>query len=593
MHFAFYGRVSTEDHQDEHASRGWQTRRARELIEPHGGVIVEDFFDVGQSRSVPWPRRPESARLLHALPSQQRRWDGLVIGEPHRAFYGDQFQNTFPTLHHHGVQLWVPEVGGRVDPESEAHDLLMLLFGGMSKGERNRVKVRVRSAMADMTEREGRFLGGRPPYGYTLADAGAHPNPEKASLGVRLHHLEVDQVTGPVVSRIFSMYLAGYGYRAIAQALSGDGVPSPSQHDPARNPHRSRHAWASSAVRAILTNPRYLGYQVWGRQPRRETLIDPNRPAEGYRTSQCWAAQDQWMRSKSPSHQALVNEATWQAVQALIGKKGGNPARQAHGSKPSGGRYLLTGMVSCGICGRKMSGHRIEQRLGYVCRIRKDYALPSRGDGHPKRLFVSERALAATVDGWLGSLLSAQGRRETVETMVRASTEADPARARAERDCREAERRITRLLDALESGTIEEDEVADRLRRLRRQRDAARAQLNSANPTPELTSVDILALLDELGGLTGAMDQMRRGDRESVYRAANLRITYHPSSREVDLALTLNPGGGASERVGGGTRYNAARPLAVAEAVGSSRIGKSRDNSFYEVGTTDLWLPAA
>jgi hypothetical protein len=42
---------------------------------------------------------------------------------------------------HYGVELWVPEVGGPIDPDSEAHDLIMSVFGGMSKGERNRVKL--------------------------------------------------------------------------------------------------------------------------------------------------------------------------------------------------------------------------------------------------------------------------------------------------------------------------------------------------------------------------------------------------------------------------------------------------------------------
>jgi hypothetical protein len=51
----------------------------------------------------------------------------------------------------------------------------MPVFDEMSKGERNRVKVRVRSAMAAQAEIEGRFLGGRPPYGYMIVDAGPHP----------------------------------------------------------------------------------------------------------------------------------------------------------------------------------------------------------------------------------------------------------------------------------------------------------------------------------------------------------------------------------------------------------------------------------
>jgi hypothetical protein len=53
----------------------------------------------------------------------------------------------------------------------------MSLYGGMSKGERNRIKIRVRSAMAAQAATEGRFLGGRPPYGYRLVDLGAHPSP--------------------------------------------------------------------------------------------------------------------------------------------------------------------------------------------------------------------------------------------------------------------------------------------------------------------------------------------------------------------------------------------------------------------------------
>lgn len=207
MKFAFYGRVSTEDQQDPEASRGWQIRRAQTLIEPHGGAIVEQYFDIGQSRSLPWKRRPEASRLLADVASADRRFDGIVIGEPQRAFYGNQFGLTFPVLTHYGVQLWVPEVGGAVDPGSEAHDMVMTLFGGMSKGERTRIQLRVKASMFDLAQRSDRFLGGRPPYGYRLADVGPHPNPGKAAVGQRAHKLVPDPVTAPVVAGIFDMFI--------------------------------------------------------------------------------------------------------------------------------------------------------------------------------------------------------------------------------------------------------------------------------------------------------------------------------------------------------------------------------------------------
>ena len=102
--FAFYGRVSTEDQQDPESSRGWQLTRSRALVETRGGVIVTEFFDVDKSRSIPWQRRPEATALLAELKNPDRGFDAVVIGEPHRAFYGNQYGLTIPLFDHYGVQ---------------------------------------------------------------------------------------------------------------------------------------------------------------------------------------------------------------------------------------------------------------------------------------------------------------------------------------------------------------------------------------------------------------------------------------------------------------------------------------------------------
>ncbi|RZU76865.1 recombinase [Micromonospora kangleipakensis] len=160
----------------------------------------------------------------------------------------------------------------------------MSVFGGMSKGERNRVKVRVRTAMASQTLLEGRYLGGRPPYGYMLKDLGPHPNPAKAADGKRLRGLTPDPQTSPVVRRIFAMYLGGYGMFAIAEALTRDDIPCPSAYDRTRNRHRGGLAWPKSAVRVILTNPRYTGRQTWNKQRTGKVLLDVNDVALGHAT---------------------------------------------------------------------------------------------------------------------------------------------------------------------------------------------------------------------------------------------------------------------------------------------------------------------
>src|SRR5579884_168699 len=146
--FAAYLRTSTDDHQSPADSAAWQLRLACQLIAADDGEVVATYHDIDQSRSLPWERRPEATRLLADLRNPSRGWCDLVIAEPQRAFAGNQFGLVFPVLVHYGVHLWVPEVGGRVDPESEAHDLLMSLFGGLAKAERNRIRHRVRAAMA-------------------------------------------------------------------------------------------------------------------------------------------------------------------------------------------------------------------------------------------------------------------------------------------------------------------------------------------------------------------------------------------------------------------------------------------------------------
>ncbi|WP_206061003.1 hypothetical protein [Nonomuraea basaltis] len=64
IELAFWGRCSTEDRQDPEASRAWQISRAKALVEPRGGRIVAEFFDVDKSRSIPPLRRPQAALLL-------------------------------------------------------------------------------------------------------------------------------------------------------------------------------------------------------------------------------------------------------------------------------------------------------------------------------------------------------------------------------------------------------------------------------------------------------------------------------------------------------------------------------------------------
>jgi hypothetical protein len=102
-----------------------------------------------------------------------------VIGEYERTFCGSQY--------------------GRVDFSSEHDEQAMTMFGLSSKREVTRTVSGSGPRWRSRRGEQGRYLGGRPPYGYRLADAGPHPNKAHAAWDRRAHRLEPDPETAHVV----------------------------------------------------------------------------------------------------------------------------------------------------------------------------------------------------------------------------------------------------------------------------------------------------------------------------------------------------------------------------------------------------------
>jgi site-specific DNA recombinase len=547
--FAFYGRVSTEDQQDPESSRAWQLRRSRELIEPHGADIVAAFFDVGQSRSIPWKRRPEASKLLELFPDPGRGFDAVVVGEPQRAFYGAQFALTFPLFEHYGIELWAPEVGGPVDPGSEAHDLVMNLFGGMSKGERSRIRTRVRNAMAAQAATEGRFLGGRPPYGYRLADAGPHPNQGKAALGGRLHRLEPDHVTAPIVARIFEDYVTGKGIYAIAKQLTLAGVPSPSAYDRRRNPHRNGKAWSKSAIRAILMNPRYTGLSVWGRQRREEVLLDVQDVAAGHRSLMRWNDEDDWIRSPDPSHEALISPDLFEAAQAQR-KANARPGTHRNGRRTRH-TYLLRGLLRCGICNRRMQGTWNHGRAHYRCSYPGEYAVGGNFD-HPRAVYLREDQVAPQLDRWIARAFEPGALEETCRqlALAQASTAEDASRVTALRESlAECDRRLARYREALDAGADPVVAVAW-IRDVQAERRRIEHDLRGDGPAPSWPAEDIRRLVLSLGDVRRVLHRAEPQKKTNLYGSLGLGLTYEQDERKVLVEADLTRGD--KVRVGGG-----------------------------------------
>ncbi|GGX22709.1 recombinase family protein [Streptomyces noursei] len=463
----------------------------------------------------------------------------MVIGEPQRAFYGAQFGNTFPLFAHYGVPLWVPEVGGPIDADNEAHDLIMSVFGGMSKGERNRIKVRVHAAMAAQALTEGRYLGGRPPYGYRLCDLGPHPNPAKAADGKRLHGLEPDPATAPIVVRIFTEFLRGLGIFAIAEGLTRDGISSPSAHDQARNPHRDTRAWAKSAVRAILTNPRYTGRQIWNRQSTYETLLDIEDVSLGYTTAMRWNAQDKWIISKKTVHTPLIDDDTFAAAQQMLHRRAHTGS--AHPVHRTRNPYLFRGRITCHTCTRRMQGQWSHGDAYYRCRFPEEYALANRIH-HPRNVYLREKWITPALDDWLTRVFQPHRLDDTIDLMATAAateshtatqtTAAEAARA-VIADC---DTKLATHRAALEAGA-DPTVITKWIAETQAKRARAEADLRTATAThgtgARMTRDEIARLVRSISDLAAVIRQADPDDKAEIYRRLGLQLTYTPGQQTI------------------------------------------------------------
>jgi site-specific DNA recombinase len=486
---AFWGRVSTEDNQDIESSRSWQVTPAKTLIEPRGGQIVAEFFDIDKSRSIPPQRRPQAAALLAALADPNRGFDAVVVGEPQRAFYG------------------------------------------VSKGERNRIKIRVRTAMAAQAQLEGRFLGGRPPCGYQLIDVGPHPNPAKAADGKRLHALAPDPNNADVVPRIFTDYLAGKGFKAIAEGLTREGIPSPSAYDPARNRHRCGIAWSWGAVAAILANPRYTGRQVWNRQRKDEVLLDVEDVALGFTSKQRWNEADQWIWSDRPVHEPLIDTAVFEQVRTLRRTRG-STGQRAPRSTPR--PYSLRGLLYCGVCERRMQGSWNNHAAYYRCVFLSQYAAKNKVD-HPRAVYLREDQILPSLDHWPGRVFHPDALAHTVRKLEEAqqAVTVDPAQEQARREIADCDAKLRQHRAALQAGA-DPKIITSWMAETQIRRTAAEIRLQPGAPRQRLTREQLTSLVTAMRDLSSVLTA-DAADRAEIYGQLGLALTYLPEARKVNV----------------------------------------------------------
>ncbi|WP_310971676.1 recombinase family protein [Amycolatopsis sp. 505] len=368
--------------------------------------------------------------------------------------------------------------------------------------------------------------------------------------------LAIDESTADVVQRIFAEYLDGNGDRAIANLLNRDGIPCPSAHRPDQNRHRLADGWQGSSVRAILDNPRYTGYAIFGRWTKHETLLDPEDVAAGHVVRFKRAAPDRIVRTREQAHPAIVSVETFTQAQLVRRSKsagGLKTARKAErGARNTARSYLLRGLIRCGVCGRKMQGTTIRKGAYYRWTSRTMAPGSLQLTEHPKTVNLREGVVVEALNGWLHELFHPDNRDRTAAALLGSDGSkagCGPLEAARNR-LADAEARLQRYQAAIAAG-VEPDALVDPINQAQAERAAAKAQIESVPADSTVSRAEIYARIDALGDVCGTLADATTAGLSRLYRALNLELRYEP--KELAVYATTSPGVD-SACVRGGTR---------------------------------------
>jgi putative DNA-invertase from lambdoid prophage Rac len=199
-----YARVSTVRQADEGESLDVQQRTIAGYGLMHGMTIDRVFIERGVSGSKRLTDRPEGAALLAAI----KPGDVLITPKLDRMFRSAlDALDVLADLKKRNIALHMVDLGGDVSTNGVSK-LVFTILSAVAEAERDRTRERVAEVKRDQRMR-GRYLGGKPPFGWRAGDAGeliAVPEQQKAIEAMR------------------AMRAKGTPLRAIADKITGDGV---------------------------------------------------------------------------------------------------------------------------------------------------------------------------------------------------------------------------------------------------------------------------------------------------------------------------------------------------------------------------------
>lgn len=348
MEVAIYCRVSTDEQAEHGTSLETQEERCRLYVQSLGWTIYKVYIDDGYSgKSLD---RPALKRMLED--AKAGRFQVVVAYKTDRLSRRIQHivklvLDDFDRLH-----IAFRSVSEPYDTSSPAGRLFFVQLASFADFERETILERTRGGRVARVK-QGRWVGGPPPYGYIVVDK----------------RLVVDEPKAETVRRIYDLSLRGNGTHTIAETLNKAGILSP-----------GGKSWTHSRILDILRNPVYAGRMVWGKKRTNERRVQIRKP------------RTEWLFAEEKSFPAIISDELFNQVQRLLDERAWRPKRSWAGS------FLLTGLLVCSECGchyqtysaTSDGKHHKQNYHAYICGGRWSGGRAACNTGSRKRELVEE-----------------------------------------------------------------------------------------------------------------------------------------------------------------------------------------------------------
>ena len=473
MKAAIYARVSS-DRQDVDLSVSAQLKHLREYARANGYEIAREYVDEAETGRT--TRRPEFQQMISDVRRRSKLFDVILVYKYSRFTRNREDSIVYKSL----LRKYGVRVISMTEPfeDTPTGKLMEAIIESLDEFYSANLAQEVLRGMRESASR-GFYMPGRAPYGYNRIKV-KDGHKERPTL-------ERDPRTAPVVSRIFRDFLASRGLKEVTAALNTDGIPS-----------SGGKQWNKTSVHKILVNKAYTGTLVWG--------------VEGDSGLPPIVVENAW--------EDLVDRETFESAQKVLRSRSFTKAHP----RRSASRYLLSGLVKCGSCKRALTGTTAKsgRHSYYVCG-----SLLQKGAGTCTARYLPAPALESRVlEVISGQVLEEGNIQELVhlvgEEMASLNSERLKRVLVVEGELREVESRLDRLYEALETGSLEMDDLAPRIKSQRQRHEQlmeSKERIGEELHGVRNRGLDLEAIKNQVGELREVLEEGSTAERKAFIKS--------------------------------------------------------------------------